>query len=72
MSKNGFAEANNKYKHNYKWFEHPNYIDCNNLYGKTVKEYLSYKEFEWVDPNIVIKSLHKNPPKGYILEIDLE
>ena len=52
------------------------YLDMNNLYGKTMSEYLPYGEFKWVEVNneSVNKILNKSDDclHGYFLEDDLE
>ncbi len=57
-------------------------MDCNNLYGKAMSEYLPTGGFEWVETlgnsneksswNDQILALGDQDKHGYILEVDLE
>lgn len=75
MYSNSFGEANNNYMPDYnksKPSKYLYYVDCNNLYGKNMEEFLPYEGFEWVDLNIDVTSIPDNSPEGYILQVDLD
>ena len=50
------------------------YLDKNNLYGRTMSEYLPYSEFEWLKnvDKLDVMSINKKSDVEYILEVDLE
>ena len=60
------------------------YIDCNNLYGKCMTDYLPYGNFSWLTDNEIdeiykllqtndfLDYLLKNPTQGYFIEADIE
>lgn len=72
------AEANNPYMKNYdsnKETSYLIYLDCTNLYGLALTQYLPLKNFRFLDEEEIgaldIKSVPKNNERGYILEVDL-
>ena len=73
-----YAEANNKYMHNYnkeKRSTYIQYLDANNLYGWAMSQKLPTHGFKWMDIDVpsVIKLLEKKDTnQGYIFEVDLE
>ena len=74
-----YSKANNEFCLDYdktKPKVYIKYLDMNNLYGKTMSEYLPYGEFKWVEVNneSVNKILNKSEVclHGYFLEADLE
>jgi len=76
-----FSQANNKYLHDYdpeKSQVYLLYLDCNNLYGKCMTDFLPVGNFEWVkekDFPSLLAGLLSHPldaDVGYILECDLE
>ena len=72
-----YAKANNKYMNDYNP-EEPSkfitYLDKNNLYGWAMREYLPYKNFEWVKMlmSLMLCQLITKSDVGYFLEVDLE
>ena len=50
------------------------YLDKNNLYGWTIREYLPYEEFEWVEnfDRFDVMSINEKNERGYFVEVDLE
>ena len=50
------------------------YLGKNNLYGSTMKEYLPYGEFEWLenDDKFDVMTINEKSDIGYIFELDLE
>ncbi|KAE9543638.1 hypothetical protein AGLY_002034 [Aphis glycines] len=51
------------------WFT---YLDCVNLYGKSILTELPFKDFEWVDNlNIDVTKIPDDSKVGYILEVDI-
>jgi len=49
------------------------YLDCVNLYGKSMLTELPFKDFEWVnDLNIDVTKIADDSEVGYILEVDIE
>jgi len=49
------------------------YLDCNNLYGKSMLEPLPYSNFEWYnDLTIDITQVSDDDEYGYILEVDTD
>ncbi|XP_060855504.1 uncharacterized protein LOC132933207 [Metopolophium dirhodum] len=49
------------------------YLDCVNLYGKSMLTELPFKDFEWVDDlNIDVTKIADDSEVGYILEVDIE
>ena len=85
MVANQYARANNENLSDYNPklpTSHIQYVDCNNLYGKAMSEYLPTGGFEWVETlgnsneksswNDQILALGDQDKHGYILEVDLE
>ncbi|KAE9522371.1 hypothetical protein AGLY_017202, partial [Aphis glycines] len=49
------------------------YLDCVNLYGKSMLTELPFKDFEWVDDlNIDVTKIADDSEVGYILEVDVD
>ncbi|KAL4083510.1 hypothetical protein QTP88_028826 [Uroleucon formosanum] len=49
------------------------YLDCVNLYGKSMLTELPYKDFEWVDDlNIDVTNIANDSEVGYILKVDID
>ena len=52
------------------------YLDMNNLYGCTMRQYLPISNFKWVKNIDKIKqklmNIKNNSSTGYVLEVDLE
>ena len=50
------------------------YLDKNNLYGCSVSEYLTYREFEWLKnvDELDVMSINEKSDVEYILEVDLD
>ena len=50
------------------------YLDMNNLYGRSISEYLPYGEFEWLEnvDKLDVNSINEKSKIGYFLEVDLE
>lgn len=49
------------------------YLDCVNLYGKSMLTELPFKDFEWVDNlDIDVTKIADDSKVGYILEVDIE
>ena len=74
-----YSKSNNKYIRCYdvnKPSKFIMYLDANNLYGWAMSQYLPYSEFKWLNEKEIdkfdVKSIGKNSPIGYILEVDLE
>ena len=75
-----YAKANNKYMNDYDKKKKPSYIqylDANNLYGKTMTEKLPVRGFKWINDiskidEDFVKVYNKNGNKGYILDVDLD
>lgn len=74
-----FAEANNQYLNDY----NPDmdssylfYIDCNNLYGVSLSDYLPKDGFCWLNDAEIrqfnVMSVSDTANEGYILQVDLE
>ena len=75
----GYSKANNESCPDYdetKPKVYIRYFDMNNLYGKTMSQYLPYGSFKWVKVNneAIDRILDKssNSLHGYFLEVDLE
>ena len=74
-----FSEANNKYLSNYdrdKPDKYILYLDCNNLYGRCMMDFLPCGDFKWehpIDADLISKILSQpaDADEGYILECDL-
>lgn len=73
------VKANNKYLSDYTDSETSTfliYLDCVNLYGFAMLQYLPTNNFEFLDNAEIekfnIDSVKRNSPRGYILEVDLE
>lgn len=79
MVRTGLRGGNTRvYYNKYEKNQNPNTesipIDVNNMYGKTMSEYLPTKDFEFIS-NLTIQDILNTPldsNKGYILEIDIE
>lgn len=73
-----FVEANNKYMNDYNQQEESKYImylDCNNLYGYSMMQYLPLNNFKWSHETFNIETilnLSDESTIGYIFEVDLE
>lgn len=73
-----FVEANNKYMNDYNQQEESKYImylDCNNLYGYSMMQYLPLNNFKWSHETFNIEkilNLSDESTIGYIFEVDLE
>lgn len=73
-----YAEANNKYMPNYKPDEETKYliyIDCNNLYGYSMMQYLPISDFAWSKDQFNVDNILAIPDDcdvGYIFEVDLD
>ena len=75
-----YAKANNKYMKDYdrkKKSSYIQYLDANNLYGKTMTEKLPVRGFKWVNyiskiDEDFVKDYNKNDNKGYILDVDID
>ena len=71
-----YANANNEDTQNYDPTERKRYIidlDCNNLYGKAMSDYLPYMDFEW-NTIISLKNIldtSDTSERGYIVECTL-
>ncbi|KAE9523737.1 hypothetical protein AGLY_015878 [Aphis glycines] len=49
------------------------YLDCVNLYGKSMLTELPFKDFEWIDDlNIDVTKIADDSEVGYILEVDVD
>ncbi|XP_060847730.1 LOW QUALITY PROTEIN: uncharacterized protein LOC132931392 [Rhopalosiphum padi] len=49
------------------------YLDCVNLYGKSMLTELPFKDFEWVDDlDIDVTKIPNDSKVGYILEVDID
>ncbi|XP_050059716.1 uncharacterized protein LOC126551002 [Aphis gossypii] len=49
------------------------YLDCVNLYGKSMLTELPFKDFEWVDDfNIDVTKIADDSEVGYILQVDVD
>ena len=52
------------------------YLDCNNLYGYAMMQFLPYKGFRWLSPkeidNFDVQNVAVNSKLGYILQVDLQ
>ncbi|XP_041985987.1 uncharacterized protein LOC121738160 [Aricia agestis] len=73
------AKANNPYLENYKPSESPSYvtyIDCNNLYGYSMCQYLPLSDFRFLNEQEINKlnvtEIPIDAECGYILEVDLQ
>ena len=71
------AKANNKYINDYDPKNQStfiSYLDMNNLYGWAMSEYLTYKEFNWLEnvDEFDVMSISEKSPIGYLLEVDLK
>ena len=72
-----YAKANNKYMNDYESKKESTfirYLDMNNLYGKSMSEYLPYKGFKCLKniDKFDIMSINDKSSIGYFLEVDLE
>ena len=74
-----YSKANNEFcpdYHETKQKVYIKYLNMNNLYGKSMSEYLPYKGFKWVGVNneTTNKVLNTSDDSlyGYLLEVDLE
>ena len=75
---NRYGQANNKYMKTYNEkapSKHIKYLDCNNLYGHSMSQYLPTGGFKWMTKKQINKlNLAKykyDSNKGLILEVDL-
>ena len=72
-----YAKANKKYMNDYD-SKNPStfitYLNKNNLYGWTMREYLPYKEIEWLEnvDRFDVNSINEKRDTGYFLEVDFE
>ncbi|GBO33084.1 hypothetical protein AVEN_241115-1 [Araneus ventricosus] len=51
------------------------YLDCNNLYGASMVESLTYGGYEWISADVTldwIQSIPQDSSEGYIVEVDLK
>ena len=75
-----YTKANNKYMENYDKIKESSYIqylDANNLYGRTMSQKMLVNNFKWVEDvsrinEEFIKNYNENSSKGYILEVDVK
>ena len=74
-----YAFANNKYVEGHNSSKSSSfilYLDANNLYGRAMQEYLSWKNFEWMSPRQLnydfIKGLEPEGEVGYIIQCSLK
>ena len=75
-----YAKANNKYMKNYdkkEEFSFLEYLDANNLYGRTMSQKLPLNGFKWKKNMLkfneeFIKNYDEDSNKGYILEVDVK
>ena len=74
-----FARENNKDVPNFdpsKPTSYIIYLDSNNLYGRSMCQYLPHGDFEWVDASTlnedIILAISDTAEEGYVLEMDLE
>lgn len=71
-------ESNNKYMENFDAERESSYImyvDCNNLYGKSMTQHLPIRNFEWCTEQFdvdKILNIADDSETGYIFEVDLE
>ncbi len=79
VSTERWVEANNKYLPNYDPSQDSTYLmylDCNNLYGKAMMEYLPYGDFKWEKvTQTLVQQILESPhdsEKGYIVQVSLE
>lgn len=78
------AVANNKYMTSFdkqKISSFLMYIDCNNLYGKSMTQKLPYKNFEWINENEIqemglsaqsLENFKNKYNKGFAIEVDVD
>ncbi|XP_049886984.1 uncharacterized protein LOC126381640 [Pectinophora gossypiella] len=78
MCSHRYAKANNKYINEYDESQPESYIvyvDCNNLYGFSMCQYLPYANFRFLLESELndfnVSSIPDNNAWGYILEVDL-
>jgi hypothetical protein len=76
VSAERWVNANNQHLEGYdssKESTYLTYLDCNNLYGKAMMEYLPYADFQWekVSPELVDNILWtpSDFERGYVLEV---
>ena len=72
-----YAEANNKYMNDYdpkKQSRFISYLDMNNLYGRSMSEYLPYEGFKWLKnvDEFDVMSISGKSLIGYFLEVDFQ
>lgn len=79
MCSHRYAKANHKYVSEYDTSKSEcfiSYLDCNNLYGYSMCQYLPYSSFRFLTVNEInslnVESVEDNAEWGYILEVDLE
>ena len=75
---NRYSQANNPYLENYdvdKPTTYISYLDCNNLYGTSMSEFLPVNNFHWLSQSEIehlhVEDVADDSPEGYILECDL-
>lgn len=78
MCSHRYAKANNKYIPDYNTSKPQSYIvylDCNNLYGFSMCQYLPYSGFRFLSEdeidNLHVENVEDNAEWGFILEVDL-
>jgi hypothetical protein len=78
LCSNRYAEANNMYIDDYDTSKQDSYIvyiDCNNLYGFSMCQYLPYSGFQWLNENEIdsfqVMEISDDGLFGYILEVDI-
>lgn len=80
MCSKRYAKANHKYLNSYDSSQRSSfivYLDCNNLYGYTMCQYLPHSNFKFCDQDKLeylksqINNISDTAKEGYILEVDL-
>lgn len=78
MCSHRYAKANHKYMPEYDASQPQSfivYLDCNNLYGFSMCQYLPYSNFRFLDEseltNFCVENVEDNSEWGFILEVDL-
>lgn len=76
VSSERYVQANNKYLDSFNSqieSTYLMYLDCNNLYGKAMLQYLPYKDFKWEKPTTSLINEILNTPsdaeRGFVLEV---
>lgn len=79
LCSNRYAEANNMYCNDYDCSKPESYlvyIDCNNLYGYSMCQYLPYSGFQWLSENeiesFVVMDIPDDGAWGYFLMCDIQ